>query len=77
MNQQDVSDAERHQQELEQMAQDPSFIKHQLDLIAYRCLGVAQSMKDLREIGNVDVLLKSEQRLIELATEYETLKGKL
>jgi hypothetical protein len=67
-----------HQQQLEQQQQlEEMPTQRDFDLIAYRCLGVAQSMKDVRSMGNVQMLLLSEKRLIELATEYETLKARL
>ena len=43
-----MTDAEHHQQQLEQQQM---LTKEHLDLIAYKCLGVAQSLKDCREIG--------------------------
>jgi hypothetical protein len=67
-----------HQQQLEQQQQEEEKpTQRDLDLIAYRCLGVAQSIKDLRSVGNTSILLASEKRLIELATEFETMKARL
>jgi hypothetical protein len=62
-----------YQQQLEQQQQEAVTISD-LDKIAYRCLGIAQSLKDMRGMGNTNVLIFSEKRLIELATEYETLR---
>ena len=69
----DDQQALHHQQQLEQQEQEEITIEH-FDKIAYRCLGVAQAMKDCRQIGNVNQLLLAEKRLIELATEYDQLK---
>jgi hypothetical protein len=69
-----------HQQQLEhqlQQLEEKEALHREMNNIAYRCLGVAQSMKDLRAVGNADVLLLSEKRLIELATEYEALRERL
>lgn len=62
---------EFHQQQLEQ--QQMLSIEN-LNSIAYRCLGVAQSIKDCRELGITGPLVHIEKRLIELATEFETIK---
>jgi hypothetical protein len=62
-----------HQQQLEQQQQE-IVTKEQLDMIAFKCLGVAQSMKDMQGMNDTRVLLISQKRLIELATEYETLR---
>ena len=67
-----MTDAEFHQQQLDQQQQ---LTKEHLDLIAYKCLGVAQSLKDCREIGITGQLTHIENRLIELAKEYELLSS--
>ena len=67
-----MTDAEFNQQQLEQQQM---LTKEHLDLIAYRCLGVAQSLKDCRDIGITGQLTHIENRLIELVKDYELLRG--
>jgi hypothetical protein len=68
-----------HQQQLEQLEQqeqeEPITIQH-LDLIAYKCLGVAQAIRDLSFMRDPESFEKSKTRLIELANEFETTRRK-
>jgi hypothetical protein len=65
-----------YQQQLEQQQQEEKPTQRDFDSIAYRCLGIAQTIKDCRAFGNVNALLSCEKSLIELATEYDNLKKK-
>ncbi len=68
----ECTQALHHQQQLEQQQQEIVTVED-LSMIAYKCLGVARSMKDMQGINDTRVLLISQKRLIELATEYEAL----
>jgi hypothetical protein len=65
-----------HQQQLEQQEQEQPTMKD-LDRVAYQCVGVAQAMRDIRSAGGTMQLLTMEARLIELANEFENLKGRM
>ena len=67
-----MTDAEFNQQQLEQQQM---LTKEHLDLIAYRCLGVAQSLKDCRDIGITGQLTHIENRLMELVKENELIRS--
>jgi hypothetical protein len=71
-----MTDAEHHQQELEQQQQEEPITNHELDLIAYKCLGVAQAMRDLSFLTSPEPFENMKARLIELADEFETLRRK-
>jgi hypothetical protein len=71
-----MTDAEHHQQELEQQEQEERITISHLDQIAYRCLGVAQAVRDLSFMRDPESFEKSRARLIELATEFDNLRRK-
>ncbi len=56
-------------------SEEPITIQH-LDLIAYKCLGVAQAIRDLSFMRDPESFEKSKTRLIELANEFETTRRK-
>ena len=53
-----------------------SYTTSHLDQIAYRCLGVAQAVRDLSFMRDPESFEKSRARLIELATEFDNLRRK-
>jgi hypothetical protein len=65
-----------HQQQLEQQEQKEKITIQQLDLIAYKCLGVAQAMRDLSFMRDPESFDNMKARLIELAIEFETTRRK-
>jgi hypothetical protein len=65
-----------HQQQLEQQEQEEPITIQHLDLIAYKCLGVAQAIRDLSFMRDPESFEKSKTRLIELANEFETTRRK-
>ena len=71
-----MTDAEHHQQQLEQQEQEEKITIQQLDLIAYKCLGVAQAMRDLSFTTSSELFEKMKNRLVELAVEYQTTRRK-
>ena len=71
-----MTDAEHHQQELEQQEQEEKITIQHLDLIAYKCLGVAQAMRDLSFTTSSELFEKMKNRLVELAVEYQTKRRK-
>ena len=71
-----MTDAEHHQQELEQQEQEEQITIQHLDLIAYKCLGVAQAMRDLSFTTSSELFEKMKNRLVELAVEYQTTRRK-
>ena len=71
-----MTDAEHHQQELEQQEQEEKITVQHLDLIAYKCLGVAQAMRDLSFTTSSELFEKMKNRLVELAVEYQTTRRK-
>lgn len=71
-----MTDAEHHQQELEQQEQEEKITVQHLDLIAYKCLGVAQAMRDLSFTTSSELFENMKNRLVELAVEYQTTRRK-
>jgi hypothetical protein len=71
-----MTDAEHHQQQLEQQEQEELITIQDLDLIAYKCLGVAQAMRDLSFTTSSELFEKMKNRLVELAVEYQTTRRK-
>ena len=71
-----MTDAEHHQQELEQQEQEEQITIQHLDLIAYKCLGVAQAMRDLSFTTSSTLFENMKNRLVELAVEFETTRRK-
>lgn len=71
-----MTDAEHHQQQLEQQEQEELITIQDLDLIAYKCLGVAQAMRDLSFTTSSELFEKMKNRLVELAIEFETTRRK-
>ena len=71
-----MTDAEHHQQQLEQQEQEELITTHHLDLIAYKCLGVAQAVRDLSFMRDLEPFENMKKRLVELANEFETLRRK-
>ena len=71
-----MTDAEHHQQQLEQQEQEEKITVQHLDLIAYKCLGVAQAMRDLSFMRDPESFDNMKARLIELAIEFETTRRK-
>ena len=71
-----MTDAEHHQQELEQQEQEERITTSHLDQIAYRCLGVAQAVRDLSFMRDPESFDNMKARLIELAIEFETTRRK-
>jgi hypothetical protein len=71
-----MTDAEHHQQQLEQQEQEELITTQDLDLIAYKCLGVAQAMRDLSFTTSSELFEKMKNRLVELAVEYQTKRRK-
>lgn len=65
-----------HQQQLEQQEQEELITIQDLDLIAYKCLGVAQAMRDLSFTTSSIMFEKMKNRLVELAVEYQTTRRK-
>ena len=65
-----------HQQQLEQQEQEELITIQDLDLIAYKCLGVAQAMRDLSFTMSSELFEKMKNRLVELAVEYQTTRRK-
>ena len=65
-----------HQQQLEQQEQEERITTSHLDQIAYRCLGVAQAVRDLSFMRDPESFEKSRARLIELATEFDKTRRK-
>jgi hypothetical protein len=71
-----MTDAEHHQQQLEQQEQEEKITIQHLDLIAYKCLGVAQAVRDLSFMRDPQSFENMKARLIELAIEFETTRKK-
>jgi hypothetical protein len=71
-----MTDAEHHQQQLEQQEQEEKITIQHLDLIAYKCLGVAQAVRDLSFMRDPQSFENMKARLIELAVEFETTRKK-
>lgn len=71
-----MTDAEHHQQQLEQQEQEEVITTHDLDLIAYKCLGVAQAIRDLSFLTSPEPFENMKKRLVELAVEFETKRRK-
>jgi hypothetical protein len=71
-----MTDAEHHQQQLEQQEQEEKITIQHLDLIAYKCLGVAQEVRDLSFMRDPQSFENMKARLIELAIEFETTRKK-
>jgi hypothetical protein len=71
-----MTDAEHHQQQLEQQEQEEKITIQHLDLIAYKCLGVAQAMRDLSFTTSSTLFENMKNRLVELAVEYQTTRRK-
>ena len=71
-----MTDAEHHQQQLEQQEQEEKITVQHLDLIAYKCLGVAQAMRDLSFTTSSTLFENMKNRLVELAVEFETTRRK-
>jgi hypothetical protein len=71
-----MTDAEHHQQQLEQQEQEEKITIQHLDLIAYKCLGVAQAVRDLSFMRDPQSFENMKVRLIELAIEFETTRKK-
>ena len=70
MNEDDIQAALHHQEQLEQ--QEQAVTHHDLDLIAYRAIGVAQALRD--DPSCTERIVK---RLIELANEYDAMRARL
>jgi len=70
--------AEFHQQQLEQQQQEELPVTtRDLDNIAYRCLGAAQALRDIKKIkGDLYRAITIEQSLVELVNQYEILRRK-
>jgi hypothetical protein len=71
-----MTDVEHHQQQLEQQEQEEKITVQHLDLIAYKCLGVAQAMRDLSFTTSSELFENMKNRLVELAVEYQTTRRK-
>jgi hypothetical protein len=65
-----------HQQQLEQQEQEERITTSHLDQIAYKCLGVAQAVRDLSFMRDPESFDNMKARLIELAIEFETTRRK-
>ncbi len=71
-----MTDAEHHQQQLEQQEQEEKITIQHLDLIAYKCLGVAQAVRDLSFMRDPESFDNMKARLIELAIEFDKTRRK-
>ena len=77
MTQNEIDDTQdlhfQAQLDAQQRKEQEQPIAQQLDLIAYKALGVAQALRDFQGNNAKSAI----QRLIELANEYDTLRSKL
>jgi hypothetical protein len=60
-----------HQEQLDQQEQEEPTIEN-FNLLAYKCMGVAQAIRDLKNSG-IDRPETLEARLVELAEQYDRL----
>lgn len=70
MSHDDIQAALHHQEQLEQ--QEQAVTNHDLDLIAYKTLGIAQALRDYPYSFESAI-----KRLIELANEYDSMRARL
>lgn len=67
-----MTDAEFHQQQLDHQQ---SLTREHITSLAYRCLGIAQSLKECRELGLTGPLTHIEKNLIEIAKDYDLIRS--